>query len=59
MEKTRVLETRTEGIPVLWLKKLQEDWPELVYRRRKCKACGVRFNTAELPVDDLKTMLES
>jgi transcriptional regulator NrdR family protein len=37
--------------------RLAEDWPMMVCRRRECKACGKRWGTVEMPVDDLQLLL--
>lgn len=58
LEKTKVLETRKNGsCSTLWVQRLKEDWPDLVYRRRLCLKCENRFSTIELPIEDLKAIM--
>lgn len=42
--KVQVIDTRADG-------------PRRIYRRRRCRVCGTRWTTTELPVGDLKQML--
>ena len=59
-QKTSVKQTRQpDGFGNRFLKKLADDWPELVCRRRHCEnpECGRRCSTVELPVEDLHNML--
>ncbi len=53
-----VKETRTPvDFQHTFLLHLSREWPELVCRRRRCKACQHTWPTVELPVDDLQLLL--
>jgi transcriptional regulator NrdR family protein len=57
LARTSVKDTRKKETYNAWVNRFKKDWPDLVLRRRYCSACALRFNTVELPVDDLKTLI--
>ena len=46
-EKTRVINSRTDKTIA----------SALVYRRRECEHCGLRFSTYEIPVNDYRALV--
>jgi transcriptional regulator NrdR family protein len=54
LSKTKVLETRKDETYNAWVNEFRQDWPDIVYRRRRCLACEKTFGTLELPIDDIK-----
>jgi transcriptional regulator NrdR family protein len=57
LARTSVKDTRKKETYNAWVNRFKKDWPDLVLRRRYCSSCTYRFNTVELPVDDLKTLI--
>jgi hypothetical protein len=54
LARTYVSETRKRETYNAWVNKLKKDWPDVVYRRRRCSTCNFAYDTVELPVSDFK-----